>query len=60
MSLWAQNKLMPVLLSPNPGKLIQIFFKNFNFSSVDSDRFPKTHLQLKLPEMDKFSRNLSE
>jgi len=46
MSLWAQNNLMPVFLSPNPGKLIQIFFQNFNFSDGDSDGLKKL-LQIK-------------
>ena len=62
MSLWAQNKLMPVFLLPNPGKLIQKFSKNFNFSSGDSDRFSgicqSTNRKIEITEkyLDDFSR----
>ena len=46
MSLWAQNKLMPIFQLSNPGKVIQIFLQNFNFSGGDLDHLKKL-LQIK-------------
>ena len=46
MSIWAQNKLMPVFQLPNPGKVMQIIFQNFNFSGGDLNHLKKL-LQIK-------------